>query len=881
MKREAPFILTIGLLVLAATAATASTNDGAVVRALRLDAPIDLDGRLDDAAWDRPSNPNLVQNEPENGADPIAPTDWWVAYDDEALYVAARLHESDPGHVSSKLGRRDTWPASDWVYLNLDTFNDDRNAYSFSVNPDGVIGDGSLYNDGWSDNSWDDVWQTATAVDDGGWTVEMRIPFSQMTFPATDRQVWGINFSRRYLRCNGREDLFHMPRGEAGYMRRFPDLVGIEGVEPGRRLEVLAFGLGKAEFLEVDDGDPFRDGSDFFGDAGADVTWGLSSNLTLNATINPDFGQVEVDPAVVNLSDFETYFQERRPFFVKDANAYRFGREGLNNNVGFNFGDPQLFYSRRIGRAPQLPRDEHDFVDAPSATTILGAAKLGGKIGNTTIGVMSAATAEEKADLDLGGDRSRQTVEPFTSYTAARVKHATPDGRQGIGLMATNVWRDLGTPTARDRLARSALAAGVDGWTTFDEEGVWAMRGYLSMSRVTGEPAAIERLQDSSRRYYGRPGADHIEHDPTRTSLQGWAGRVMLNKQSGNVSLNTALAAISPGYEINDLGFQYRADQINYHLMAGYDWHEPKGWFRNRGASLGLYKNWDFGGRADQLGAGLFYNARFANFWGVHGMLFYNPERNDLRATRGGPVVRRPESRDASLSLYTNWQRPWVVEVGGGVWETGDGSSGGHVWSDVTLRPLPSLRLSVGVNRSWDVVTRQWVSNVEDPAMTATFGTRHVFGRMDFDELSFPVRVDWTFTPKLTLQSYVQPLFATGRYADFTELARGDSYDFDAYGEGGSTIVRTDDGYVVDPDGAGPIEPFDLHDPDFNFKSLKVNMVLRWEYAAGSTIYLVWTQDRVDFQNPGDFSPRRDWDLLMEAPGDDIVMAKVTTWLDW
>jgi len=879
MKRGAVIALATGLLLLTVATAEGAGNGGAVVRAHRLSAPIDMDGRLDDPAWRRPTNPQLVQNEPENGADPIQPTDWWVSYDDDALYVAARLHECEV--VNSKLGRRDTWPASDWVYLNLDTFNDDRNAYSFSVNPDGVIGDSALYNDGWSDDSWDGIWTCATAVDAHGWTVEMRIPFSQLSFPASEQQVWGINFSRRYLRCNGREDLFHRPRGEAGYMNRFPDLVGIEGVEPGQRLEILAFGVGKAEYLEVDADDPFRDGSDYTGDVGADITWGLSSNLTLNATINPDFGQVEVDPAVVNLSDFETYFQERRPFFVKDANSYRFGREGLNGNVGFNFSDPNLFYSRRIGRAPQLSCADHDYADAPCATTILGAAKLGGKIGNTTVAFMSAATAEEKADLDLGGVRSRQSVEPFSSYTVARVKHATPDGRQGVGAMVTNVWRDLGTPLACERLARGATVAGIDGWTTLDEDGVWAMRGYLSASRVSGDPEAIDRLQTSSRRYFQRPGADHVAHDPTRTSLQGWGGRVMLNKQSGNTSLNTALGAISPGYEINDLGFQYRADQINWHLMTGYAWHEPKGWFRDRGFDVGLYKNWDFGGRSDQYGAGLFYSARFDNFWGLHGMFFYNPERNDLRATRGGPVLRKPENREADLSLYTNWQRPWVVELGGNVWEWGDGSSGAYLWTDVSVRPLPSLRLSFGMRRSWQDTRHQWVDNVDDPAMTATYGTRHVFGRMDYDELSFPTRVDWTFTPKLTLQSYIQPLFATARYEDFKELARGDSYDFTHYGEDGTTITRTDDGYTVDPDGAGPIEPYGLDDPDFNFKSLKVNLVLRWEYGPGSTFYLVWTQDRVDFQNPGDFSPSRDWDLLMDAPGDDIVLAKVTTWLDW
>ena len=245
----------------------------------------------------------------------------------------------------------------------------------------------------------------------------------------------------------------------------------------------------------------------------------------------------------------------------------------------------------------------------------------------------------------------------------------------------------------------------------------------------------------------------------------------MLNKQSGNTNLNTALGVISPGFEINDLGFQYRADQINWHLMAGYSWLEPKGWVRERGLSLGVFKNWDWAGGGFEQGAGLFYDVSFANFWGASGMLFYNPERDSFRASRGGPVMRMPEYREFQLSLYTNWQRPWVVEVGGTAWSSGDGSDGLSLWGDVTLRPLSSLRLSLGVRRSFDNTRAQWVDNVDDPAMTATYGTRHVFGRMDYDELSFPVRVDWTFTPGLTLQSYVQPLFAAARYDRFKELA--------------------------------------------------------------------------------------------------------------
>jgi Domain of unknown function (DUF5916) len=875
--------VTLVLMAFASSLATASPGEAdGIVTAVRLNEAVNMDGLLNEKAWQRPSSYPLFQNEPNNGAGPRQPTDWWIAYDEDALYIAARMHETSADSVCSRLGRRDTWPESDWLYVNLDTFNDDRNAFSFSVNPDGVIGDSALYNDGWGDSSWDSVWDCSTRIDEHGWTVEIRIPFSQLNFPDTHSQVWGINVSRRYSRCQGREELFHLPRDGAGYMNRFPDLVGIEGISPGKKVEALVYATGTAEMLEMESENPFHDGSEFFGNAGADLKWGLSSSLTLNVSVNPDFGQVEADPAVVNLSDFETYFQERRPFFVKEANTFRFGREGLNNNVGFNFSDPMVFYSRRVGRAPTLGLDDNDYADKPTMTTILGAGKLTGKVGRTTLGAMSALTAEENADLEYGGVRTEQLVEPLTSYNAARIKHTSADGHRGIGLMGTFVNRDLASQQAVDNLVHRAAVIGIDGWTKLDSDKDWAMRGYLSGSRVSGSTGAIENLQLSSRRYYQRPDAEHVEYDPTRTDLKGWAGRVMVNKESGNWGFNSALGAISPGYEINDMGFQYRADQINAHVFGGYNWSEPKSFLRRRGVSAGWFRNWDFDGRPDAYGAGLFYDAQLTNYWWIDGMAFVNPDRNNYRATRGGPVLRMQEYKEVSLNIRTDSRRKWRVGLGGQVWESGDGSGGGRSSLDLDLNPISALRISLGVENSWQDEHIQFVANQDDELNTITSGVRHVFGRMDYQEISFPIRVDWTFSRNLTFQSFLQPLFAVGGYDEFKEFNRPGGYGFDRYGEdGGSTVVREDGDLTIDPDGAGPAEAFTISDPDFNAKYLKLNAVLRWEYRPGSTIYLVWTQDRANFDNPGDRSLGRDTGDLIQAPGDDIVMVKFTTWLDF
>ncbi|MCP4572855.1 MAG: carbohydrate binding family 9 domain-containing protein [bacterium] len=854
-----------------------------VIRAERLGGPVELDGVLDDAAWQRPGETRHMQNDPDNGCLPRQVTEFWVAYDNSALYVAARLHDSAPDSISARLGRRDTWPSSDWLYINLDTFNDDRNAFSFSINPAGVLGDSKLYNDGWGDNSWDGVWEAATRIDELGWVAEVRIPFSQLKFPASEEQVWGMNLSRRTLRSNERTDLFHNPRGGSGYGKRFPDLVGISGIEPETSTEITPYLLGKGEFRDVDRDDPFASDPQFSGNAGVDFKTALSNNLTLNAAVNPDFGQVEVDPAVVNLGAYETFYEERRPFFVEDANTFRFGREGLNSNWSFNWMDPMLFYSRRVGRAPQLGIDgDYDFVDRPQVTTILGAAKVSGKVGNTSVGALSAFTAKEKAHLQIDGKEFEQVVEPFTNYSVVRAKVTKPDGTCGLGIMATSTIRDLDDPVSQAALDKRSFTGGIDGFTKLDEDGVWALKAYVAGSHITGSPEAIADMQTSSRRYFQRPDVDHMDYDPDATELKGWVGRAGVNKESGNWRFNSALGYSSPGFEINDVGFQYRTDMINASVTPGYSWREPHGIFRNQSLFLGMYKTWDTGGNPAEYGAGLFYWNQLKNYWSVDSSVFINPERNNPRLTRGGPMMRAPAYRSWDLGLSSDWRKNWVVSVSGGGSSDDGGSRTAFGRVRLEVHPMASLGLTVTPRYTWEQEEAQHYDEITDPAMTSTYGNRYIFADLEYRQFSLETRIDWTFSPKLTLQAYVQPLFAVGRYTDHKELARSSSFEFDRFGrDNGSSIVHdpagdADNPYLVTPDGADPANTFRLADRDFNFKSLKVNMVLRWEYAAGSTFYLVWTQDRVDTQNPGDFDLGRDTRSLLDAQGEHILMVKIS-----
>jgi len=886
------------LLLIIATAASGQTNTeektswdcdpslvpvASQISAFKLNGTVLLDGLLDDLPWQQPGETRFIQNDPDNGCKPRQKTEFWIAYDDEALYIAARMYDSAPDSIVSRLGRRDSWPSSDRITLDLDTFNDDRNGFSFTVNPSGVIGDATLFNDGWNDSSWDGVWEAFTTIDKLGWTMEVRIPFSQLKFPDTQQQVWGINFSRRILRYNETSELFHDPRGSSGYIKRFPDLVGIEGIEPQSKAELRPYVLGKAESLNPDSEDPFHKDPQFSGNLGLDFKMPLSNNLTLTATVNPDFGQVEVDPAVVNLSAYETFYQERRPFFVEDANIFRFGQEGVNINCNFNWMDPMIFYSRRVGRAPQLGIDRgYDYADIPQFTTILGAAKVSGKIKETSIAGMTAFTARETARLQSGDERFDQMVEPFSNYSVVRAKTSRDDGMKGLGVMLTHTARALDDPIGQAQLDRQALTGGIDGWLNLDEDGVWALKAYLSGSHLTGSKEAIEQLQLSSRHYFQRPDTDHLTYDPNATTMNGWIGRAVLNKQSGNWLLNASTGYSSPGYDINDLGFMFRTDRINTSTTGGYRWLEPNDWFRYQSVNLAAFRTWDTGGLQDGGGFGVWYWGQFANYWNINMNILFNPETNSPTKTRGGPNMLSSETRSFTLGLSTDYRKKFVAGGNFYVSESQSGSRSASAGVSLEVKPSSSLSFEIGPRYSWEQEDAQYYATVIDPAMTETFGSRYVFSDLEYRQFSIESRIDWTFTPKLTLQAYMQPLFASGDYSRIKELARAGTRDFSVYGQdNGSSIdyrpdLDPDNPWLVTPDGSDPGNTFSLGERDFNFKSLKINLVLRWEYDLGSTFYFVWTQDRVNFSDPGSFDLQRDADSLLEAPGDDIFMVKIS-----
>jgi hypothetical protein len=902
-----PLVLLAAAMGVAAAAQAAPTAGDSLppVHAVRLTSPVTVDGALDEAVWQgAPSVTRLTQSDPNEGAAATESTSIWVAYDNEALYVAARCWDSRPDSVIALLVRRDVVTASDRFMVYLDPFHDHRSGYYFGINAAGVLYDGTLFNDGWDDDSWDSVWEgrarrdgaaagsaskdaartaagRAGAQRGAGWTCELKIPYSQLRFRPGTEQVWGINFKRVLGRRNESDYLAFTPRNGSGFCSRFPNLVGLQNGHHSTSVEVLPYMTGKAEYLSPDAGDPFHDGSRYTPGIGGDLRMPVGNSLTLNATVNPDFGQVEVDPAVVNLSDVETYFQEKRPFFTENGRVFGFGNEGANDYWGFNWPEPTFFYTRRVGRAPQasLP-DNTEFSDVPVATHILGAAKLTGKLAPSwNFGMMHALTSDETAKYQLGGVPSDMAVEPTTYYGVARAQKEFPQRYNGLGFMTTLAERRFAHDGLDDQLNRQSLMTGLDGWHFLDKKKMWVLSGYAAMSRVAGTPARMVGVQTDPRHYFQRPDASYLGMDSSATSLTGYAARVWLNKQEGNFRSNSAIGVMSPKFDVNDMGFMSRADVINVHNGYGYMWSKPHGWRKYAQLLGAVFGSWDNGWNC--VSSGVFGTGRlvFNDNSEIDADLAYNPRSLSNRLTRGGPLTAREPGYQYDASAATDARKTLVYSVNMGGYDIPSTRSiTTYVAPAVEWKPVSNFSVQVGPEVDRNVDDDQYVTTTADPGHVPTDfgGNRYVFARLDQTTVSANIRLNVSFTPNLSLQTFIQPLVSSGRYTDIKELARSRTLDFIHYEQKdqGSSVTREDGVVTVNPGAGGT--GYWFYDPNFNFKSLRGNAVLRWEYRPGSTFFLVWTQERTNYDLFDGLEFSRSFDRLVTAKPRNIFLTKVT-----
>ena len=877
----ATFLLTAASAVAPLTAQNTTATHATVpsMRAARLSGEIRLDGRLDDAAW-ATATPisTFTQVDPAEGQPATERTEVRVLVGSDAVYIGARMH--DTGKVIGQLGRRDERLPSDRLTVRLDTRHDHLTAFLFRVHPAGNKADASIGSDGREDFSWDPVWDVATTTDGEGWTAEMRIPLSQLRYDQ-QKDEWGIQLYRFVQRKQEESVVSFSPRTESQGPDRYAHLQGMSGLPATRRIELTPYSSAQARYSPGDAGNPFRDGSDYVTTAGADLRVGITSNLTLDATVNPDFGQVEVDPAVVNLSAFETTFPERRPFFVEGADLFRFGQMNTFNN----FGTPETFFSRRIGRSPQgfVNDPSATYTDVPEQTTIAAAMKVTGKLpGGWSVAMLDAVTPEETARyvIDPNNPALRTPVEPFTNYFASRVRREINGGNTAFGALVTAVHRSTDNELLESMLRSSAYLVGVDFNHTWGNR-MWALDASYAKSLINGSEDAILRAQQSSARYYQRPDSKFLELDPTATSMGGHAAQLAVTKVNGNWGGNVYLGDKSPGYETNDLGATFTVGRRG--VATDIHYFNPKPGTVLRDWTLGFLtgNDWNYDGDRTTSYIGSIQNMRFRNFWQLNTNVFVNFPSYDDQFTRGGAIAYLPRRTNinASLSTANRGLLPAGLEA-----RINSNTAGG--WSrtvgiEGVLRPASNIRfvLEPSYTRSHNI--SQFVRAVNDPFAESTFGRRAVFSTLDQHELALTTRLDWTFSPRMSLQLFVQPLVSSGDFSGYKEFTTPGAFEFAEYGVDRGTIVRDDQTgtYQVDPDGAGGGPAFSVGDPNFNFRSLRGNAVFRWEYRPGSTLFVVWQQSRQGIAGVGDFSFSRDFSEVFNAPSTNVIAVKLTYWL--
>ncbi|MBC7791271.1 MAG: carbohydrate binding family 9 domain-containing protein [Anaerolineae bacterium] len=848
-----------------------------IATATRIRTSIALDGKLDDAAW-KSATPitDFVQKEPVEGVAPTDRLEVRFVFDDAALYVGTRVITSTRGRtIQAPVSRRDNINQAEHIWISLDSYRDRRTAYSFGVTASGVRGDWyhPIDDETDIDQSFDPVWEAAADLNADGWTAEMRIPFSQIRFNTANAHEWGLNVDHWIPSRN--EDVFWIPvpRNATGWSSHMGQLIGIEGIGSARRLELTPYVASDATLTgDRDRANPFDDGRNLGARVGGDLKMGLGPSLTLQATVNPDFGQVEADPSEVNLSAFETFFTEKRPFFTE-------GSQLLD-------GAGSYFYSRRIGARPR-GGVEGSFVDYPGASTILGAAKLTGRLSSgASVGGLVAVTSREHARIydDETGDFGRTVVAPLTGYGVGRLQKEFGASASTVGLTLTGVQRDVSSDEPLGALLnRSAYSGGADvNWRI--KGGEYAVDALVGFSHITGDSLAILNAQRSSARYFQRPDAKSYHLDPSRTRLSGANGFLGLSKNSGKHWLGSLNGGFeSPGFELNDIGSLSTADGLSASAQIRYRETQPGKNLRSYGLSFTQENAWNFDHNREFSAIRTDANATFQNFWTLNFTGWHDFRGQNERLTRGGPLMATGYSNVGIIALTNSIaaNTRWQARVYYGKDEFGALTN--RISGLLSFRPGPRWQLSLQPNYLIAQNAQQYVTTLGG-GREETYDRRYVFAYIDRSTFFTDIRLNYTFKPDISFELYAQPFAASGRYSDFGELSAPRRRLLRKYGQDGTTIEQqSDNSYLVTDSRVTDIDgnpsQFTLPFRDFNVRSIRSNMVLRWEYRPGSTLFFVWQQDREGGRAFGDRVRVSDLFDGFSEVGTNFFAIKATFWI--
>ncbi len=834
-------------------------------------APV-IDGRIDDPAWNSVEwQDDFTQKEPYEFAKPSQKTAFKVLYDDNNLYVAVRAFDDEPDKIEKRLGRRDNFEG-DWIAVGISSHFDHLTGYGFSVNALGVKGDGIVTNDTKWDDTWNPVYYVKTSIDDKGWVAEFKIPFNQLRFGKKEQYVWGLEVMR-YLFRKEETSLWQMvPQDASGWVSMWGELHGIKNIKPKKEIALTPYLMGGLEKSPKEEGNPFKTGTDWKYNGGLDGKIAVTNDLTLNFTINPDFGQVEADPSQVNLTAFETYFNERRPFFIEGAAIFKYPLL-----AGSGWSRENLFYSRRIGRAPQgYPNLESDeYAKIPGYTRILGAFKLSGKTQNGwTIGVMESLTNNEYATIDSAGIRSKQMVEPMTNYFVARLQKDIVRGKTILGgiVTATNrLFRD----SSMMYLPKAAYTTGMD-FEQYWLDRTFSLKMKLLASTISGTEEAMIERQTAPQRYFQRPDATHLQVDSSLTLLSGYAGSADFGKiAKGHWRYGAKLNFTSPGLSINDVGYMRRADFINETTWVEYVLWNPFSIFRKMNFRVNQWMGWDFKGTWLYSGMRAHFNTQFKNYWSFS--LAFSGEGFDIdrHQLRGGPSVRTPGQSNLSVRIKSDGRKKLVAGVSASKgWGAQNWRNDFNAGFTINYQPLSSLQLSidplyVNNNTSMYYVTTEEYNN--QPV--------YVVGTLERKSFQFNFRINYSLTPDLSIQYWGQPYFFSGDYSSFqkvTDAGNNNFYNqFHTYTDDEITYDETDNAYLIDESGDGQTD-YSFSNPDFSFYEFRSNFVIRWEYIPGSTAYFVWSQGRNGFADQGEFYLQDRVVDLFEAAPSNVFLIKVS-----
>lgn len=833
-----------------------------------------IDGLLNDDCWNAVEwTTDFIQSRPVENKPPSQQTAFKILYDNDNIYIFVRAYDTEPEKISKLMSRRDNF-TGDMVFVEIDSHFDKQTDFLFAASASGAKSDAAISDDGnGEDDNWNPIWYIKTFIDDKGWCAEMKIPLSQLRFDNNNSQTWGLQVTRHIYRLQERSQWQYIPKGSPGVVHLFGEMHGIKDIKPKKQIELMPYMVARTEKFEKIEGDPFNTGKLSKISAGLDGKIGLSNNFTLDFTINPDFGQVEADPSEVNLTAFESYFSEKRPFFIEGRNIYQF----MPNQtiVIHNMYSDNLFYSRRIGRYPQYypATSGIEFVKMPESTTILGAMKVSGKTKKgLSIGILESLTSREDALIDSAGTRRKETVEPLTNYFVGRIQQDFRKGQTILGAMFTAVNRDINSP-ALDFLHKSAYTAGLDFQHNWKDR-TWYVAANAEFSDVRGSRRSILETQTSSARYYQRPDAGHLSVDTTLRSLGGYGGTVKFGKSSKKrLQFETSLTLRSPGLEFNDIGYMRYSDVIHHGSWMGYYLRNPFWIFNNFFFNTNYWMYWNFDGKLLSVNHNTNIHAQFKNKWFMNGNFNLSGESTSTTLLRGGPSFISPGEQGVNLNFGSNETKKLFFFVGH-YRGSGDvkSSSGQEYYGEVNYKPTNSISITLDPSYSIQHNELQYIN-----AIGTDGNPVYLFGKLDQKTFIFTMRINYTINPELSIEYYGQPFISAGKYSAFkkiTEPVAGSFKErFHEYTPSELTYDPLNRSYNVS-DGNN----FSFGNPDFNFRQFRSNLVVRWEYLPGSTLYLVWSQGRTSTDSNGMFRYGSDVKDLFGKTPHNVFLLKFSYW---